>query len=291
MKSRFLTKPNLNTDLEHQAALHSRSVYRRQVGALLGLLLGLVYGVISQSMNPLALPELPLYQPPLGAFWNAVIWPAAGLLLGLVSAWPEESLYGTLASSATGTLLLILSTLVSRDFNIGAFATRLMIWFFLFLPTTALLLLILWAHRWATNQVVEERGQPFFSFARVRGPLLLLVLVGWAASLSLYPDYALGMLNRTQALLEQGQAAGDPASLPKPLQHERVGGFLEHGQGGYTLEWNNKITNIYNIPRSMAKSPWEESVVIIRFENGWNLVCLYADGAAEASCRGFDLLP
>ena len=41
--------------------------YRRWVGFILGGLLGLAYGVVSQLINRVAAPGVPLYQPPYGA--------------------------------------------------------------------------------------------------------------------------------------------------------------------------------------------------------------------------------
>ena len=54
------------------------------VRIILGVLLGLAYGLVSQLINRVALPGIPLHQPPLGAFGNIVASAAVGGLLGYV---------------------------------------------------------------------------------------------------------------------------------------------------------------------------------------------------------------
>ena len=80
------------------------------------------------------------------------------------------------------------------------------------------------------------------------------------------------------------------AGLPPALRDLENGPFLEKGQGAYELAWERQRIERYRIPRP-AKNFDYHSVVVARFRNGWNLVCLYVAPDIAPLCRGFEELP
>ena len=83
--------------------------YRRAAGALIGIMFGFAYTLVSQLINRLALPGIPLYQPPLGPVGNILLGLLAGAGLGLLCAWPASGAKGILlggAAAAAGGLRL-----------------------------------------------------------------------------------------------------------------------------------------------------------------------------------------
>ena len=61
---------------------------------------GFGYALVSQLINRLALPGIPLYQPPLGPVGNIVLGLLAGAGLGLLCAWPASAAKGILLGGA-----------------------------------------------------------------------------------------------------------------------------------------------------------------------------------------------
>lgn len=261
---------------------------RLMVGLLLGLGLGLAYGISSQTINRIMLPGIMLHQPPLGLAGNILLWTMAGAALGLVTAWPKESLIGVILGGIVGASILTVITLSTGRTDAGVWTGKLLSTFFLFIPIAGLLMPLTGVFRWTVNKTIESRVEKEPAWYGIRWPVLLLVLVVAIGTFALLPSHARIMLARTDALLAKGLELSTMDQLPEPLQNERVGGYIEHASAKYTLEWENKDINRFAIPRPLTDRPWEESVVIAYFDSGWKLVCLYADSNASPACRGFD---
>jgi hypothetical protein len=262
-------------------------IYRRYVGLILGAGLGFVYGIVSQSINRIFLPDIPLYQPPLGLPGNIILWTFIGALLGLVAALPDETIVGALYGGVTGATLLTLFTLSTGRIEQDTLATMIISVLFLFVPMVGAITPLVAIQRWVVNKLVEAHLESEPPWVYLPLPILLLALVGAIGASSLMPPYARVMLTRTEKILQTGLSSAQVSQLPKPLQQERVGGFLDNATNRYRLEWRNRDITRFAIPRPMSNRPWEESAVIARFNNGWILVCLYAKSDAEPACKGF----
>jgi hypothetical protein len=265
---------------------HTR--YRRLIGILLGTGIGLIYGLVSQAINCIVLPGIPLYHPPLGPVGNIGLCVFVGASLGLVNAWLPDAVASTFLGSATGALMITISSLLTGGLDLDVISAKAAMTALIFLPIAAVLVPLLALHRWATNKEIEAQVDQIPAQRRVLVPLALLILAGSIGAFFLYPARARTVISRTNAMLQAGITTSDASGLPSPLQSDRVGGFLEKAQGSYTLEWDNADINRFAIPHRMADRPGEESVVIARFENGWMLVCLFPTAEAEPSCKEFD---
>lgn len=256
---------------------------RRVAGIWLGLILGLVYGAVSQSINTLYLPEIPLYHPFPGPWWTALLSALLGGLLGWISAWPENGLRGILLGGLLGALVIDIATLVETFLESGNLNRVGAALFFIALPLVASLVVGIAAFLGALNwrqRLRRERGPRWLIHAI---PLAMALLVGWLASTTAYPPDARTVLIRAQDMIEQGRLAARPDDLPPSLRNSAVVGFSEHAGQDYTLQWDRDPTNRYAIPRPLGPSG-QDALVIARFSDGWTLVCLYTAPAARPEC-------
>ncbi len=248
--------------------------YRRFVGALLGAMMGLVYGVVSQTINLVMLPGVLLYQPPLGPVGNILIFLSIGLALGLSTAWLESSVLGLFAGGVVGSLILAVVALSTGQTGAEVLYKKIVAVAVAFCPIAAAFVPLLGLFRWVVNK--EEEGHTLASsrWKRILIQTALLLVMGGLGRLSLYPPHGLTVMARMHQMAQAGLQAPDAASLPLALQATRVEGFLEHAQGVFTLQWDNTELSRFAIPRPSLDER-NQSVVIARFANDWTLVCLF----------------
>ncbi len=259
--------------------------YRRGAGFALGALLGLTYAAVYQFGDQLAMPGVPLYRPPFGVAGNLVLFALVGGLLGLIAAWPRSGLVGTFIAAALSAAALVISAFASP----GARATAnpvasIVAGLFLTLPFWGLLVPMIGALRWVVSHDEEARRDRQPWYRRAVRPLILVVVVGLVSLTALYRDDARTLLTRTDEMLRAGRSGG---ALPAPLVDTS---FATRGQGPYQLSWERDRLERYRIPRP-GRNFDQHSVVVVRFENGWNLVCLYIDPADPPLCKDMEVIP
>lgn len=260
--------------------------YRRGAGLLLGALLGLVFGLVTQYINRLALPGVPLYQPPFGPLGNSLLGLLIGGLLGLLVAWPASSIHGAFLAAAVSAAAIVLGNFILARPTGNTLIAVALTGILVVLPFWGLLVPLLAALRWAANQQEEGHRDRASLFVRLRSVLLLGVLVVLAGSFALYHADARVMLKATHGIL-QAAAYG---TLPAPLRAPEAGPVLEHVSQPYTLDWERRNIERYRIPRP-GRNFDAHAVVVARFADGWNLVCLYVTPEEAPVCHGFNRLP
>lgn len=276
-----MIKP-LPTDDEIANLVRVGKRHRRIAGAAIGAGLGLVYGLVSQGINSVVIPGIPFYQPPFGLVTDAVLCLVAGALLGLVSAWPQESVLGIVAAGVVGAL--VISAVAVMDARPDWKSSTGVILIALLLPMSALVAVIVASLRWAANKQEDSYRVGHLTASAVLAPLILLAVAGGLAATVLYPPIARPMLVRTNAMVQDGLAASNAPALPPPLQGEAMGGFLDHARGAYTLEWSQQFDRYGMIMRPGADLR-EQGVVVVRFESGWAFACLFATPQDEPVCK------
>jgi hypothetical protein len=264
--------------------------YRRLTGLLFGAGLGLMYGFTSQLINRILLPGIPLYQPPLGPLGNILAGLLAGALLGAICAWPESSINGTFIASAVSAAIILIGNFALGATGRSPLGTKLLASIVLLLPFWALLVPLIAALRWAVNKLVDAHADHLPLRARVTAPVALLLIVGLVGALPTYRGEARTLLARTHALLREAQAATSAEALPAPLRVSAAGPFLEAGRVPYTLSWQQQGIEKYRIARPIENFD-NHSVVVARFKNDWNLVCLYITPERPPLCQAFEELP
>lgn len=261
--------------------------YRRIMGVLLGAWLGLTYGLVSQTINRIAMPGIPVYQPPFGPGYNTALCLVVGLLLGLVSSWPVDSIWGTVLGSSASALAVVAVALLTADLNLEHGPGAVVAIAFLGVPIFGMLVPMTAILRWAANQQEQARADAAPMWKRLALPVALTAVVGAAGATLLYPHEARTVILRMNALIQAGLQAADASTLPGALQPDDVVGFIERAKGPYTLEWKRTDLNRYAIPIPVTRLYRQESGVIARFESGWVLVCIFVPDNDEPECKGF----
>jgi hypothetical protein len=252
--------------------------YRRVAGALIGMMFGFGYALVSQLINRVALPGIPLYQPPLGPFGNILLGLLTGAGLGLLCAWPASPAKGILLGGAATAAAVFAFTLL----RIGAGAASTLVSLVLSAPMAWVSVLGMAVVRWLVDRQVEARRESASLLRRLRLPLILTVFLGCAAGFVLYSTDARIELRRTHDMIRAGLAAPDDAALPTPLRAPSVAGFPA-GRTAYTLEWTNVELDRY-IELRPAINYDKQAAVIARFKNGPRLVCIYTASLSTPSC-------
>jgi hypothetical protein len=265
--------------------------YRRTYGLLLGALTGLAYTLVAQHINAARMPGIPFYQPPLGPVGNTLIGLGVGALLGVITAWAETGAKGVLAASLAGSALLVGAGLVTGQSDPTAWTDKLIALAIIFVPSAAILAPALIFFRWLVNREEEAYREsatwrPPPLLPRLMLPALLVLGAASAGLTSQYNDLGRAVTPRMHDLIQMGRSAPSSADLPAPLQAVSVQFFYENRTHSYTLQWDKDDNNKFAIPRPNT-SPFDQSTVIARFENGYLLACVYPDPNYEPRCKDF----
>jgi len=255
---------------------------RTILGVIFGMLLGLAYALVSQWINNIFMPGIPLYVPPPGRFAIIILVILAGGVLGFLVAWPKEFFVGVIISASVGTLA---SSFLSLRAVTGGFENMVnasVVLFISFLPRVVLFLPVVILVRWAAETWEKETLYDSYSVkGRVRS-LLLLVIVGLLAGVfSLYSANTRRSLANLNELILEGRQASSITNLPQPLQI--VDGFLEHSNSSYAF---NVVVNPEDIPVSQPGSGYDQNVVGIDvlFTSGFRFGCVYRSPDEPPNC-------
>lgn len=266
--------------LSIQAAMSDEDGYRRLTGILLGAGLGLIYTLAGGAVNWLTLPGISLYHPPFG-FWGnlplAALW---GATVGLICVWPNNAIVGILLAA----LVSILPAMVRGLSGIPDDGVRLgLIALVLGVPAAIFMVPAIAVLRAAANHLASFRDTSVSWQERWRRPLLLglaMVLIGL---LSLPSAAARATIKHMDQTLQAGLAANAAAKLPQELRALHGGDFLANADADYTLEWTD-IDLDHFIDLRPANNYNEHSAVVVRFDNGHTLVCLYPTPQSRPNC-------
>ena len=261
-------------------ASDNETLSRRAAGIVLGAGLGLIYALVGGMVSRLVMPGLPLYQPPFGFLGNVLLAMLWGAAVGLICAWPENTIAGVLVAALVSIAPAVVRGLgsVPEDrARLGLAALVLGIPAALFMvPATAVL-------RATVNHLASFGGSRLSWQERWRRPLLLGLFMAVIALFSLPPAPARATLKHMQATLQTGLAAKSTADLPQELRTVRSGDFLTQADDRYTLEWTEVDLDRF-IELRPANNYNEHSAVLVRFDNGHTLVCLYPTPQSRPNC-------
>ena len=265
--------------------------HRRLFGLLFGAFTGRAFGLVSQNINYLFMPGVPVYRPPFGPAWNILLSVLVGALLGLITAWSSVNIKGVLLGSLSAALFVAISTFFGGTTSVEALTTRLIGLLIIFIPTTALLSVALIIFRWITDREEDAyreniHWKPPARLPRIALPALFVLTAALLGLSALYNDLARAVTPRMMELVEAAQLAQSTDQLPEPLRVERVRYAIKNINQNFTLQWDKDDRNQFAIPRPNT-SPFDQSTVIARFENGYILACMYPDKTYEPRCVDF----
>jgi hypothetical protein len=267
------------------------NAYRRIFGFIIGTAIGLVFALVSQSINYLSLPGLPLFVPPFGALNNTIAYTLLGALTGLLVAWPENGIFGVVFGSLVAALVVTITGFLSGTLDNEILFSKITVLILLFVPVMAIFVPIMILLRWIaareTTAHHEERslGEPWRA-TRLILPVGLVLIAGLLGFTQQYPDYGDSVTLRMNDLIQQSMKAQSAADLPVSLQPPYVNQFQAKANGAYTLQWDKDQGNRYALPR--YSGPVSPSIVIARFDNGYLLVCLFTSLDVPDTCKDFN---
>ena len=257
--------------------------HRRRLGPVLGAALGLAFGLVAQYGNALLAPGIPLYHPLFGAAGNLLFCVAAGVVLGLVTAWPNNAFVGVVAGCAAAALLFEVAIILTGENTPNVVAGKAASSLLTFLPLAAILALPIGIFRWVVSKEEGARRDGAPTWKRIPLPVLLVLVAAAFGTLMLYPERGRIVLPRMDAIVLAGLNAADRSAMPAQFQTIEVPGYPQQAKGGYTLDWQGGGMSRFGIPRPL-KNEEEQSAVIARFDNGWSFVCLFVTPDAVPRC-------
>ncbi len=258
--------------------------YRRSVGAILGLAIGLTYGFVSQGINKLSMPDIPYLQHPLGLAGNLWVIVISGIVIGFVCAAPKSSISGAVRASVVVVLAVMIQWLASYKAGLAVFPSAEIIILgigILFVGAIPAMLLL----RWAIDIQTESMHKPVLAWSRIRIPLIILVLVGFAGTFQIYLDNVRLAFVDLHALIQAGLSVSNPADLPPALREENnVIGFLDFATRDYVLE-ESSIDRLWTDLTSLAEIG--DVVIMARFKRGEILACAYGASGIRLRCKSY----
>ncbi len=271
-----------------KAALPPRPIatpaYRRRVGIVLGIVIALMYGFVSQVINKLAMPDVPFSQQPIGLIGNLVIIVISGVAIGWVCAAPDRSSNGVVRASAVVVLAVIAQALAAYAAFSEPFPPALVAAFGIgLLYITALPAMMLL--RLAIDNQTEALDKPAWAWARTRIPLGILALVSVAGAFAIYPQHVQTGFVDLQALIQSGLAVRDPADLPSALREENnVSGFLDFATADYTLEQSSD----FDLRSDLTyEDEVGNAIIVARFKRGGIVACAYSPTGDRLRCKSY----
>jgi hypothetical protein len=254
---------------------------RRIIGFLAGMAFGLPYLVVSQYVNVWMLRGVPLFDLPVGRVETVVLGTLAMGIFGLIVAWDEESLWGVLGGAFFGVAISSIQAYVNSGTEQAA--RSFVIFVFTFLPRVVLYVPVGMFIRWVLNQM--EYVLALAPGSVRRGVVVSVVSLslavggGWLSLLSVEARQALKDAN---ALVLEGMASIENGTgLPDALIP--VDGFSTHMRDSYTLEWSSDVDSL-PVTRPMVGFGVIESLIIVRFEGGYQFGCVYTPPGHNPKC-------
>jgi hypothetical protein len=260
--------------------------YRRAewiFGAFFGAWLGGIYALVSQAINWLLLPGIPLASPS-GSFASYLFeYMMMGALLGVISTLPENRLAGVALGGLVAALLLALRTL-SIGWEVDSFGSTLVTTLLTFLPLVVLMMPLALFIRLGVDAQRIDPDRPHLWARRYLTPTLLTLVVVLVGSLSLYSRPVRDAFRYTDQMVQQGLiAAASQKDLPEPLRD--VNGFRSRARGGYSLAWSDRVETFFG-PRP-AGGESSQFLIITRFENDFVFACVFSDNRPVPNCTKY----
>jgi hypothetical protein len=247
---------------------------RRLLGAGLGLLMGLLYGVISVLINAWFMPDVPLRAPDFG-WTGAIVYTAlSGALVGLIAAWPDDAIPGIILSAVAGATLTTVIAMRDATGSMEEAAGSITLLAITFFPRAFVFLPIAGIIRWTLTVWENELRTVTFSVRKLALPMIVLLALSVGAGyLSLYDPDTRASFGEMNGLVQAAVQATSYDTLP--VNMHGVDGILQGAVGSYTLELWNEPDDL-PVQRPMVSYYVPEWAIIARFENGFRFGCAFS---------------
>jgi hypothetical protein len=254
---------------------------RRLLGFVAGLVLGLAYALTANLINKIALPDIPFYYP----------WPGPVLLIlgstlvagvmGLITAWPEETFIGMLIAAIFGAAVASLYSWRSS----GTPPNYMVLTVITFLPRVFFYLPLGVAVQWIIHQWQRISLTGAYNRGKVVVPVICFLAALGSAAFSLYAKDIRYAITATNQLIQESLTASSKDALPEPLQD--VWYFMSYAKGDYTLEVSLEPDRL-PVQRPVVEYGKLVSLIIVRYENGFMFGCVYTPPRDMPVCGNFN---
>jgi hypothetical protein len=248
---------------------------------LIGAVLGFLYGLVTQTINMFALPGVPLAQTS-HILTNILVATIGGASLGLITAWPDETLTGIISGSLAAGILITANAVYQAEFQFWAL---LILFLFTFLPLVVIYMPLAALIRYLVLGWEEKNELQIFTLRRKMIMLALItglpILMG---AFSLFSKEDRAAIQSMNNLIQTGMQATAVEELPRPLQPVR--GFVRYAQGSYTLEVISD-PDIIPVSRPPASMDVTETAILVRYKNGFRFGCVFTPLSANPICSDF----
>jgi hypothetical protein len=269
------------------AAVAERARARFRTGLILGALLGLSYGLVSQLINPIAEAGIPFYAPPAGPFGNALLSALLGAFLGGLTCYPASAARGIIYGAAVALVGIFAYMLIRLD--VLGFGGALISSALFSVPLAWLSVPLLALIRWVSERQVDAARDGEAFLRRARLPVALVLAMAFAGAFEIESAEARGNLRDMNEMIRAGLAATSSSAVPEPLQGTVITSIpAEHRD--YTLEWTQYDLDRFHELRPSSSFD-EHAAVIARFGGNNYIVCLYPTPKQEPNCASYEKLP
>ncbi len=231
-------------------------IKRVGAGVAYGLLLGVIYALVSGTIDVVTFPDLPLRVDWPTLWTDIALSGAGGMVLGAVAAWPENSWLGTLAGAGAIMAWEMLRSFLRLD-NPAWFVLVILV-----LPLVVLSLPIAGVFRWSVGRHLRVMQRPRLRRRLVGlGGLVLtiLALAAFAGSWSRMTGTSEDALRKVNSVVKIALA---PSTQQMPDAFKNVPDF--RAQVGHAYWLSQQDSSVF---------PTGVDVQIV-FDNGFVVTCL-----------------
>jgi len=255
----------------------------RSAGFFFGMWLSWLYAFVADQVNRVNLPGIPLPEPH-GEAWSYYLGAVvAGALIGLACTWPDNSWAGGALGGLSGACLVFLAPWQQAFSSTTRVFGTILLMLTTFIPMVLILAPVALLIRFSVNNL-PTGIEGILAPRRLGLPVLTTLLALLLGFMGLYSGEVKAAFYQTQALVEQGLAVSNAGSLPEPLQP--VQGFIPNATGRYTLEWSDDSARFMG-PRPVTSRSASDFLIIVRFQNGFSLACVFVPGVKLSPCANY----
>lgn len=255
---------------------------RRGAGFILGFTLGLAHATVSNLINEIYMPGIPLYVPPPGTFGLILLTALFFGVLGLIAAWTDEAVSGIVLSAFTGSVVSSAWIMLTGTSDRAA---TFVVLFLVFMPRIFFYLPLSLGVRWILSTFEPSPYRTVMPLARRVAPLIIAILIAASSGIfSLENRETRRSLAKMDELVRLGMQAETRSQLPKSLQS--VEGFVSKAEGGYVFHLGSN-PDVLPVQRPVVKLDAVEPFVIVVFENGFRFGCVFSPPYEVPACIDF----
>ena len=257
---------------------------RVKVGLVIGLGMGLVYALTSQLINRVVLYDVPFFIKFDSPIFSILIITVLGVIWGGIASLPEKRInswvLGTLLGAVGFTVITFLFDEKSYAFIPGL--ARIIV---TFLPALLVFFGLSYLLRWSEERLMLDYfTQDRLTTQRYLPILLTLFVTAIIGVFNLKSTEIRHDLRLVNAHIQKAKTSQRVNELPEAVRG--ITGYMRHADVAYTLESSTDI-DLFSGEAPQGTSEASKGIVIVRFEDGFRLICLTIDDSLQVICEEY----